>query len=75
MSRTTGTYETTSVADENVSAFIPHRLPPAKPALKLDGDLASLLRAAESGLTALEAAGRTVPSLDWFAYSTVPIND
>lgn len=71
MPRTTGTYETTSVAGENVRAFIPHPLPPAKPALKLDGDLASLLKEAESGLMALEAAGRMVPSLDWFVYSFV----
>jgi len=71
MPRTTGTYETTSIADENVRAFIPHRLPPAKPALKLDGELASLLSGAESGLTSLEVAGRMVPSLDWFVYSFV----
>jgi Fic family protein len=71
MVRTTGTYELTSVAGENVRAFIPHPLPPAKPALKLAGDLASLLPKAESGLTALEAAGRMVPSLDWFVYSFV----
>ena len=29
MPRTTGSYETTSVAGENVRAFIPHPLPPA----------------------------------------------
>ena len=71
MPRTTGTYETTSVAGENVRAFIPLPLPPAKPALKLDTALASLLQGAESGLAALEATGRMVPSLDWFVYSFV----
>jgi Fic family protein len=71
MPRTTGTYETTSVAGENVRAFIPHPLPPARPALKLAEDLASLQQQAESGLAALEAAGRMVPSLDWFVYSFV----
>lgn len=71
MPRATGTYETTSVAGENVRAFVPHGLPPARPALKLTGDLASLLQKAESGLASLEAAGRMVPSLDWFVYSFV----
>jgi Fic family protein len=71
MPRTTGAYETTSVAGENVRAFIPHALPPAKPGLKLTGDLASQLQAAESGIVILEAAGRMVPSLDWFVYSFV----
>jgi len=71
MPRTTGTYETTSVAGENVRAFVPHPLPPAKPALNLVGSLASLHQKAESGLAALEAAGRMVPSLDWFVYSFV----
>jgi len=71
MPRTTGTYETISVAGENVRAFIPHRLPPAKLDLKLAGNLASLNQKAESGLAALEAAGRMVPSLDWFVYSFV----
>jgi len=71
MARTTGTYETASVAGENVRAFVPHPLPPAKPPLKVAGSLASLLQKAESGLAALEAAGRMVPSLDWFVYSFV----
>lgn len=71
MPRTTGTYEMTSVAGENVRAFIPHPLPPAKPDLKLAGNLASLNQKAESGLATLEAAGRMVPSLDWFVYSFV----
>ena len=71
MPRTTGAYETTSVAGENVSAFIPHALPPTKPGLKLIGDLAPQLQAAESGIAILEAAGRMVPALDWFVYSFV----
>ncbi len=71
MPRRTGTYETTSVANENVRAFIPHCLPPTKPVLKLEGDLATLLQEAESGLAALKAASLMVPSLDWFVYSFV----
>ena len=69
MPRITGSYETTSVAGEAVQAFIPHPLPPTKPALKLSGDLAGCLQTAESALARLEAAGRMVPSLDWFVYS------
>ena len=71
MPRTTGTYESTSVAGETAQAFVPHALPPARPALDLSGDLVDRLGAAESALSRLEAAGRMVPSLDWFVYSFV----
>ena len=71
MPRTTGSYETTSVAGENVRAFVPHPLPPVRPSLKVAGALAEHLRAAESALTRLESAGRMVPALDWFVYSFV----
>lgn len=71
MPRTTGTYESTRVAGEAVHAFIPHALPPKRPALAIAGNLADLLQAAESALARLEAAGRMVPSLDWFVYSFV----
>ena len=69
MGRSTGKYETTSVAGENVRAFIPHALPPARPKLNLTGELAAQLRATESSLASLNAAGRMVPSLDWFVYA------
>ena len=71
MARSTGVYETTSAGGENVKAFIPHPLPPARPKIKLDGEVAALLHAAESNLARLEAAGRMVPSLDWFVYAFV----
>ena len=71
MPRLTGTYETTSVGGKNVQAFIPHPLPPARPRIKLAGDLGILLQTAETGLARLEAAGRMVPSLDWFVYAFV----
>ncbi|MCP3980123.1 MAG: Fic family protein [bacterium] len=71
MGRSTGQYETTSVAGENVRAFIPHALPPARPRLNLTGKLAAQLRAAEASLASLNAAGRMVPSLDWFVYAFV----
>ena len=71
MGRSTGAYETSSVAGENVRAFIPHPLPPARPKLRLTGDLAIQLREAESSLAGLHAASRMVPSLDWFVYAFV----
>jgi Fic family protein len=71
MARAAGTYESSSVAGESVQAFVPHRLPPSRPVLKITGELAELLKTAGSALTGLEAAGRMVPSLDWFVYSFV----
>ncbi|MCD4749823.1 MAG: Fic family protein [Thermoanaerobaculales bacterium] len=71
MARSTGTYETTSVAGEKVRAFIPNPLPPSRPKLKLTGDLAAQLAVAESNLAVLNAAARMVPSLDWFVYAFV----
>ncbi len=71
MPRTTGTYESTSTAGETVLAFVPHGLPPENPTLKIAGNFAERLKIAESALTRLKAAGRMVPSLDWFVYSFV----
>jgi len=71
MGRSTGTYESTSVAGENVRAFIPNSLPPSRPKLNLTGNLSVQLRAAESSLASLRAASRMVPSLDWFVYAFV----
>lgn len=69
--RTTGRYERTTVAGEEVAAFIPRALPPAHPPLQLSGGLADRLRAAELALVRLELAGEMVPSLDWFIYAFV----
>ncbi|MBN1608960.1 MAG: Fic family protein [Polyangiaceae bacterium] len=68
--RTTGRYERTTVGDEDVAAFIPFPLPPAKPPLAL-GPLAERLRTAEQALARLELAGEMVPSLDGFLYAFV----
>ncbi len=68
--RTTGRYERTTVGGEEVAAFIPSPLPPAKPPLALEA-LAERLRAAEQALVRLELAGEMVPSLDWFLYAFV----
>lgn len=69
--RVTGTYETTSVAGEAVSAFVPFPLPPVAPALVLDEGMRDTLRRAEAALLNLELAGEMVPSLDWFLYGFV----
>lgn len=71
MPRSTGSYETTSVAGENVKAFIPHPLPPAKPQIRFSRKLKALTQSAETNLALLGGAGRMVPSLDWFVYAFV----
>jgi len=69
--RATGRYERTTLAGEEVAAFVPAPLPPASPPLSLDGALAERLRAAEQALIRLELAGEMVPSLDGFIYAFV----
>jgi Fic family protein len=69
--RSTGRYERTTIAGEEVAAFVPSPLPPADPVLLLDSAFADRLRAAEQALTRLELAGEMVPSLDWFIYAFV----
>ena len=69
--RTTGRYERTTVGGEEVAAFIPHPLPPAKPSILLDSALTERHRVAEQALVRLELAGEMVPSLDWFIYAFV----
>jgi Fic family protein len=69
--RTTGRYESVSVGGEKVDVFIPFDLPPARPALVIDGKLEHRLRQAEQALLRLELAGEMVPSLDWFIYAFV----
>ena len=64
--RSTGRYERTTIAGEEVAAFVPAPLPPAEPVLLLDSAFADRLRAAEQALTRLELAGEMMPSLDWF---------
>jgi len=69
--RITGTYDRTTLAGEEVAAFVPHPLPPTDPPLALDDELAGVLRSAEEALARLELAGAMVPSLDWFVYGFV----
>jgi len=69
--RTTGRYERATVGGEEVAAFIPHPLPPAKPPIVLHSALTQRVRVAEQALVRLELAGEMVPSLDWFIYAFV----
>lgn len=69
--RTTGRYERTTLAGEDVAAFLPAPLPPSDPPIILDAGLAERVRAAEQALVRLELAGEMVPSLDWFIYAFV----
>jgi Fic family protein len=69
--RKTGIYEGTTVAGEEVAAFVPAPLPPSGPPLEPEGALQARLRAAEEALVRLELAGEMVPSLDWFIYAFV----
>lgn len=71
MPRKTGTYERTTVAAEEATAFIPAPLPPADPPLAIDGVTLDRLQAAEQGLARLELAAEMVPSIDWFIYAFV----
>ncbi len=71
MSRLTGRYEITGVAGEKMKAFVPHPLPPTRPRIRISDSLATQLQAAETSLAKLEAAGRMVPSLNWFVYAFV----
>ncbi|MEY4635521.1 MAG: hypothetical protein RJA55_1319 [Acidobacteriota bacterium] len=69
--RVTGRYERTTVASEEVAAFVPFPLPPAEPALVVDAARLGRLKNAEQALARLELAGEMVPSLDWFIYAFV----
>ena len=71
MNRQTGDYERSTVAGEEVSAFIPYPLPPRYPPLDLDGDLAPLLARAREQVRLLDPAGDLVPSVEWFVYAFV----
>ena len=70
MKRTTGRYEKT-MAGEEVRAFIPHPLPPKKPALQVDPSMTEDLEAAKASIERLAIAGEMVPSVEWLVYAFV----
>jgi Fic family protein len=71
MTRTTGTYRTTETAGESVRAFVPHPLPPKRPVLRIEGELAERHAEAVAAVGRLEVAGAMVPSPNWFLYGFV----
>lgn len=70
MNRDTGTYAISTTLGEPVRAFVPHPLPPARPALAHDL-YADLNRQAELALARLAGVSGLVPSVDWLLYSAI----
>ena len=70
MIRSTGTYVTTTTLGEAVRAYVPHALPPAKPALAPQSFVAAN-RAAELALARLTGVAGLVPSVEWLLYSAI----
>lgn len=68
--RSTGTYATSTTLGESVQAFVPHALPPAKPALAPES-FVEANRAAELALARLSGVAGLVPSVDWLLYSAI----
>ena len=71
MKRTTGRYEKSTVAGEEVAAFVPHALPPVNPSFVPDKTMMEVLQKAEHNLMRLDQAGDMVPSMEWFIYGFV----
>jgi len=71
MKRATGTYRVTKLDGEEVRAFIPASLPPAKPPLSLDDQSTKALPDAMAAIGRLSVAADMVPSSDWFLYGFV----
>ena len=71
MKRETGTYRVTKWENEEVQAFVPTPLPPAKPPLALDDDIRRSLSAAMNALGKLAIAADMVPNAEWFLYGFV----
>lgn len=68
--RRTGTTVVTTTLGETVRAFVPHPLPPARPALDL-APLEPALHAAELALARLSGVAGLVPSVEWLLYSAI----
>lgn len=68
--RSTGTYANSTTLGESVQAFVPHPLPPAKPALAPECYVEAN-RVAELALARLSGVSGLVPSVDWLLYSAI----
>ncbi len=71
MARVTGTSRKTVVGSETVDAFVPAPLPPGKPPLLIEGELARLHAEALAAVGQLAVAGAMVPSENWFLYGFI----
>lgn len=72
-SRTTGELVDCLIAGEEVSAFVPHPLPPTRPPLAIDRELLSLISSASHALGRLDGLARlsNQPDLDLLIYGYV----
>ena len=68
--RISGTYAISTALGESVQAFVPHPLPPLKPALAPEC-FVEANRAAELALARLSGVSVLVPSVDWLLYSAI----
>ena len=68
--RSTGTYATSTTLGEPVQAFVPHALPPGKPALSPES-FVEANRVAALALARLSGVSGLVPSVDWLLYSAI----
>ena len=68
--RSTGTYAISTTLGESVRTFVPHALPPTKPALAAEC-YADANRIAELALARLSGVAGLVPSVDWLLYSAI----
>ena len=68
--RSTGTYATSTTLGEPVQAFVPHALPPGKPALAPEFFIEAN-RVAALALARLSGVSGLVPSVDWLLYSAI----
>jgi Fic family protein len=70
MSRSTGSYITSTTLGESVKAFVPFDLPPNAPLLA-EASYATLNLQAEIALAKLNGVSGLVPSVDWLIYAAV----
>jgi Fic family protein len=68
--RSTGTYAISTTLGESIQAFVPHPLPPTKPALA-PGCFVEANRVAELALARLSGVAGLVPSVDWLLYGAI----
>lgn len=70
MSRSTGSYITSTTLGESVKAFVPFDLPPQTPLL-VEASYTALNQQAELALAKLSGVSGLVPSVDWLIYAAV----